>query len=71
MQHGYNAKRVAEVQHLHPQTVRYRLRLLTDLFGDRLDDPDLRFELETALRVERLVRSAEPESEQAKPDPRT
>lgn len=71
LQHGYNAKRVAEAQHLHPQTVRYRLRLLTELFGDRLDDPDLRFELETALRVERLVRSAEPESEQAKPDPRT
>ncbi|MGW9554631.1 PucR family transcriptional regulator [Nocardiopsis sp. NPDC055551] len=58
LQHGYNAKRVAEVQHLHPQTVRYRLRRLTELFGDRLDKPDPRFELEMALRVERLLRSA-------------
>lgn len=71
LQHGYNAKRVAEVQHLHPQTVRYRLRLLTDLFGDRLNEPDLRFELEMALRVERLLRSAAPGSAPAKPIPRT
>ena len=36
---------------VHPQTVRYRVRQLRDLFGDRLEDPDARFELSLALRV--------------------
>ena len=36
---------------VHPQTVRYRLRQLRDLFGTRLEDPDARFELSLALRV--------------------
>jgi hypothetical protein len=35
---------------VHPQTVRYRLRKLRDLFGPALDDPDGRFELQLALR---------------------
>jgi PucR-like helix-turn-helix protein len=35
---------------VHPQTVRYRMRRLRDLFGPRLDDPDGRFELQLALR---------------------
>ena len=42
---------VARVLHVHPQTVRYRLARLRELFGDRLDDPDGRFELEVALRA--------------------
>ena len=37
---------------VHPQTVRYRVRQLRDLFGERLEDPDARFELALALRVE-------------------
>jgi DNA-binding PucR family transcriptional regulator len=36
---------------VHPQTVRYRLRQLRELFGTRLEDPDARFELALALRV--------------------
>jgi PucR C-terminal helix-turn-helix domain len=36
---------------VHPQTVRYRLRQLRELFGTRLDDPQARFELALALRV--------------------
>jgi hypothetical protein len=43
--------RVAERLHVHPQTVRYRMAQLRDLFGDRLDDPDARFELALALRA--------------------
>jgi hypothetical protein len=35
---------------VHPQTVRYRMRKLRDLFGPRLDDPEGRFELLLALR---------------------
>ncbi|MDT3398326.1 helix-turn-helix domain-containing protein [Streptomyces sp. B1866] len=39
---------------VHPQTVRYRLRQIRDLWGDEVDDPDLRFELELVLRAQRL-----------------
>lgn len=43
---------VAERLHVHPQTVRYRLGQLRELFGDALEDPQRRFELELALRAE-------------------
>jgi hypothetical protein len=36
---------------IHPQTARYRLGRLRDLFGEALDDPDQRFWLELALRA--------------------
>jgi hypothetical protein len=36
---------------VHPQTARYRLARLRELFDGRLDDPDERFWLELALRV--------------------
>ena len=50
-----NAGVAASRLHVHPQTVRYRLRQLTELFGDALSDPDSRFALQVALRVRRLV----------------
>jgi len=50
-----NAGAAASRLHVHPQTVRYRLRQLTELFGDALSDPDSRFALQVALRVRRLV----------------
>ncbi len=43
--------RVAERLDVHPQTVRYRLARLRELFGDALEDPDERFWLELALRA--------------------
>jgi hypothetical protein len=43
---------VAERLSVHPQTVRYRLGRLRDLFGEALDDPEERFWLELALRVD-------------------
>jgi hypothetical protein len=42
---------VAERLGVHPQTARYRLARLRELFGAALDDPDERFWLEVALRV--------------------
>jgi hypothetical protein len=42
---------VAAELDVHPQTVRYRLRQLRELFGTRLEDPEARFELSLALRV--------------------
>jgi len=38
---------------VHPQTVRYRVARLRELFGPRLDDPEARFELQLALRSRR------------------
>ncbi|MDT3396043.1 helix-turn-helix domain-containing protein [Streptomyces sp. B1866] len=54
LQCGRNANEVAVRLGIHPQTVRYRLRQLEELFGDCLQDPDTRFELELVLRVRHL-----------------
>ena len=53
-----NAGTAARRLHVHPQTVRYRLRQITELFGDRLSDPDARFTLQVALRVRQLQSAA-------------
>jgi DNA-binding PucR family transcriptional regulator len=52
VRHRGNAVAMAAELHLHPQTVRYRLRRLRELLGEALEDPDARFELEVALRYE-------------------
>ncbi|MFE0377858.1 helix-turn-helix domain-containing protein [Streptomyces inhibens] len=39
---------------VHPQTVRYRMRQIRELWGGEMDDPDRRFELELVLRARRL-----------------
>jgi hypothetical protein len=49
------ATAVAERLGVHPQTIRYRIARLRDLFGHRLDDPEGRFELSLALHAERLA----------------
>ncbi|MGK2938408.1 MAG: PucR family transcriptional regulator [Solirubrobacteraceae bacterium] len=48
----------AEALHVHPQTVRYRLTGLREAFGDVLDDPAARLELEVALRAADLERDS-------------
>jgi hypothetical protein len=45
------AAQVADLLGVHPQTVRYRLRILDRAFGDQLTDPDDRFATEIALRA--------------------
>ena len=47
---------VAAALDVHPQTVRYRLKQLRELFGERLDDPEARFELSLALRAAENLR---------------
>ncbi|MCW2883164.1 MAG: putative transcriptional regulator, PucR family [Streptosporangiaceae bacterium] len=49
---------------VHPQTVRYRMRQLEEIFGDQLHDHDWRFEMQLVLRAELLVKS------QTRPAPR-
>ncbi|WP_329215875.1 helix-turn-helix domain-containing protein [Streptomyces sp. NBC_01485] len=51
---GSNVPDVAARLHVHPQTVRYRLRQLEKLFGDALHDPGTRLDLILALRAEEL-----------------
>ncbi len=54
-------KTIAHALGVHPQTVRYRMSRLRELFGAALDDPDQRFELQLALRVQPFGRLAIPE----------
>jgi DNA-binding PucR family transcriptional regulator len=51
LQNGFNATEVANRLHVHPQTVRYRLHQLEELFGERLYDPETRLEMEMVLTV--------------------
>jgi DNA-binding PucR family transcriptional regulator len=51
LDHQGRTERVAAALHVHPQTVRYRVARLRDLFGDDLDDPAARRELSIALAV--------------------
>lgn len=48
------APEVAARLGVHPQTVRYRLRQIRELWGDEIDHPDRRFQLELVLRAQRL-----------------
>lgn len=48
------AVEIADRLKVHPQTVRYRMRKLEQVFGGPLDDPDARFALEFVLRAARL-----------------
>ena len=52
-------KAIADSLEVHPQTVRYRMAQLRELFGDALDNPDGRFELELALRLKRYATPGE------------
>lgn len=55
LRHRGRTEAVAKALHVHPQTVRYRVARLRELFGTRLDDADARFELELALRAQRIA----------------
>jgi hypothetical protein len=50
--HGAQAAIAAELG-IHPQTVRYRMGRLRELFGPDLDNPDRRFQLQLALHAAR------------------
>lgn len=44
---------------IHPQTVRYRMRLIDDLLGEQLSDKNQRLTLEIALRAHQLLSKLE------------
>jgi hypothetical protein len=49
--HQRHTPSIAAELHVHPQTVRYRIAKLEELFGRQLETPDGRFELQLALRA--------------------
>jgi hypothetical protein len=51
LRHDGNVPSAAAELHVHPQTLRYRLARLRELFGEVLDEPDARFAIEVALRA--------------------
>jgi hypothetical protein len=53
------AAQVADQLGVHPQTVRYRIRILDRAFGDQLAHPDDRFATEIALRALHLQENGE------------
>jgi len=55
MESADDANAAARRLHVHPQTIRYRLRQLSELFGDALGKPDTRFQLLLALRTRLLL----------------
>lgn len=49
---GGSTSRAAEILHLHPSSVKYRLKVIRQLIGEeRLHDADARFELQLSLRL--------------------
>ncbi|MGW7056102.1 PucR family transcriptional regulator [Streptomyces sp. NPDC054887] len=58
LQGGRSVAVVAKRLQVHHQTVRYRLRQLEGLYGSKLHDPDLQFELELVLRARELRQAA-------------
>lgn len=51
LDHPHRPQAIADQLGMHVQSVRYRLGRLRELFGDDLDDPAARFELQIALRA--------------------
>jgi hypothetical protein len=63
LEHNGSTPDIAHALGIHPQTVRYRVSQLTDLFGDRLADPAKRLEIQMALRAHRLLGTRPPAGE--------
>lgn len=64
LENNFNAADASRRLRVHPQTVRYRLRHLKDLFGDELRDPRRCLEMELILHARMAGRGA------ARPDAR-
>lgn len=55
LEHNGNTPDIAQALGIHPQTVRYRVSQLSDLFGARLSDPAQRLEIQMTLRAHQLL----------------
>jgi hypothetical protein len=59
LQSGGSPSATGEVLHLHTSSVKYRIGIIRKLIGQRLNDPDHRFELELAVRMHLALRELE------------
>lgn len=59
LQHDRHLARTAEALHVHYNTVRYRIAKIEQLLRADLRDVDVRFRLETALRMHRLIEAVD------------
>ncbi|MDQ6825140.1 MAG: helix-turn-helix domain-containing protein, partial [Candidatus Eremiobacteraeota bacterium] len=57
---GFNLKQTAESLHIHTNTLRYRLARSLDVLKIDLDDPEVRFQLQLAVRIIDFSNSKEP-----------
>ncbi|MDT0306902.1 helix-turn-helix domain-containing protein [Streptomyces sp. DSM 44917] len=57
---GRGAPEIAEALHIHPQTARYRLRQLEEIYGTSLADPTFRLAATIALRTRALPSALTP-----------
>lgn len=51
LQTGGSPREAGGILHLHASTVKYRMRVIRELLGERLDDQSARFDLELAVRL--------------------
>lgn len=51
LQTGGSPREAGGILHLHASTVKYRMRVIRELLGERLDDQSERFDLELAVRL--------------------
>ncbi|RAY12247.1 PucR family transcriptional regulator [Actinomadura craniellae] len=66
LENNFNATEAGASLHVHPQTVRYRLRQLEELFGAELHDPRTRLEMQMILHAQ-LGRVRAPAGYRAEP----
>lgn len=57
--HRWSAQAAARGLHVHLNTVKQRMQRLRDLLGAAIDEPESRFRVELAVRIERMRRQAE------------
>jgi hypothetical protein len=66
LQSGGSPREAGALLHLHPSTVKYRIRVIREILGPRLDDRGSRLDIELAVRlclaagVSRASRAADP-----------
>ena len=51
MQTGGSPREAGQLLHLHASTVKYRMKVIRELLGERLDNQSTRFDLELAVRM--------------------
>ena len=55
--YGENLKETAEKMFIHVNTLKYRLKKISELLGVDLRDPNIRFRLRMAITIERFLRN--------------